>query len=149
MLSTKNKKKWVSVMKALASSISPKSRNLKWMMNLETINQTNSKLRLINERSSSTQNFKNELENISKEWNKFKSEVTFSELRHRFRSHDREREWIKSLMNTLQDISNGDPLSIKLLYDIKRDEEKNVGEAKNDYKKGVADPIRWYKINTK
>ena len=144
--SSKNKKKSVSVIKGLASSVSPKSRNFKYILNPKIGHLRNSKMQQINERSSSTQIFRHELDNISKEWDKFKSEVTSSELGYKFRSHDREREWIKSLMNTLQEISSGDPLSIKLLYDIKRDEMKNVGEAKNEYKKGVADPIRWYNI---
>ena len=58
-------------------------------------------------------------------------------------SNDRERQWIKSLMNTLQDISVDDPGSLKMLYDIQREEIiKNVAEAKSDFKNGVTDPIR-------
>ena len=44
-----------------------------------------------------------------------KNNITFSEIKHRFKSNDREREWIKTLMNTLQDISVDDPASLKIL----------------------------------
>lgn len=99
-------------------------------------------------RSSSTKSFMRGIMDIAKGCSQLREkDKSISTIKNTFIRDNKERTRLSRLMSTLQELSVHDPSTVKMLYDIKCHEEREVNDAKRDYRQGVADPIRIY--NTK
>jgi len=110
-------------------------------------------------RSLSTKAIRRTLNRITNDWAQFRREKqSLSSLRQEISFGIKDHDRLKFLVNTVEQLSSSDPRTLNLVYgtilvviilecmhkDTKKDEMKNIIEARSDYKNGVADPTRCY-----
>ena len=106
-------------------------------------------------RSLSTKAIRRTLNRITNDWAQFRREKqSLSSLRQEISFGIKDHDRLKFLVNTVEQLSSSDPRTLNLVYgtilvviilecmhkDTKKDEMKNIIEARSDYKNGVADP---------